>query len=403
MQLSGYIAWRYFFSKDSSNAVNIITGISLLGILIGSAALIIVLSAFNGLESLVKGFYADFDPELKIEVERGKFFALEDIAEEWLTDPNIEAYSYTLEEKALLNFRDREYISTLKGVDSRYLQTNKLQNKILYGEYRLAENLAVTPSVMGAGVAYFLGFSRGDFQEPVTVFLPREGGNRLDPESNFRSSKIFPLGIFSIQPDFDEKYALVPLEYLQKLLNRPGEVSALELKFKAGSRLKKEQKKWQVRLGDDFRVLTRDEQQASFLKVMKTEGLFTFLVFALILGIAIFTVAGSLIMLMFEKRQHLYSLWAMGSSMEQLRASFVRLGILISAIGGLGGLLLGTLIVVAQQYGGLLSVGDGYVVDAYPVELRWQDLLLVSGTVLGLGALTSFISARGISLKLLRS
>ena len=231
MKLSSFIARRYFFAKSSSNAVNVITGISVLGILVGTAALIVVLSAFNGLEELVRGFYNAFDPDIKVTPASGKFFDQEEMARLKLEDEAIAGHSYVLEEKALFTFRDREYIATLKGVDEQYSSINQLPQYIKVGEYQLHEELQVTPSLIGSGVAYYLGFSESAIGKPVQVFMPGEG-DALNPGSSFKTENIYPLGVFSIQPEFDEKYALVPIGFVRDLLDRPSAVSALEIDLK---------------------------------------------------------------------------------------------------------------------------------------------------------------------------
>jgi len=401
LSFSRYIAKRYFFAKSSSNAVNIITAISLTGILVGSAALIIVLSAFNGLEQLVRGFYADFDPDLKVLPLEGKFFEEQAIKQNIAELELFSSASAVLEEKALFNFRDKDHIATLKGVDTNYLSVNNIGEHIPFGEYRLNDKLAIPSAVMGAGVAYYLGFSRSDFQEPVNIFIPKESG-RLSTES-FRSDRIYPLGIFSIQPEFDEEYLLCPLDFCRELLNRPGMVSAIELKVKEGTSIDEAQKRLLATLGDQYLVKNRDQLQAGFLKVMRTEGLFTFLIFALILTIATFTIAGSLTMIMFEKRKNLYTLWSMGTPIKELRRIILQLGLIISLSGGISGIFLGSLVVFGQEHFQWISVGEGYIVDAYPVALKYSDILLVGITVLSLGILSSWLSARRLNLKLLRA
>jgi len=403
MRLGNYIARRYFFSKNSSNAVNIITGISLGGILVGSAALIIVLSAFNGLENLVRGFYQDFDPDLKITALRGKYFVADNVIAKLEQSEGIAYYSQIVEEKALLSFRDREHIATLKGVDTVFTRINNIRNKIIYGDYRINQDLTIEPAVLGAGVAYYLGFSRSDFQEAINIFVPAHSANPLNPSEQFQSEKIFPLGVFSIQPDFDEKYLLVSLAFAQKILNRPEKLSAIELKLDDYENIERVQNELSALLGADYKLENRDQQQAAFLKVMKTEGLFTFLIFALILCIATFTIAGSLAMLTFEKRKNLYTLWAMGTPISELRGIFLRLGLIISAYGGLAGIIIGSAFVLAQEHLNLISIGDGYIVDAYPVSLKFGDVLLVLVTVFALGALTSSLTIRRLDLKLLRT
>lgn len=403
MNLSSFIAKRYFFAKSSSNAVNIITGISVLGILVGTAALIVVLSAFNGLEGLVRSFYNAFDPDIKISPASGKFFDPQKISQLALDEQTVAGYSYVLEEKALLTFRDREYIATLKGVDDNFTQINQVDSFVYRGNYYLNEELEITPAVMGSGVAYFLGFGESAFGLPVQIFLPTEPAGGLDISNSFTTQNIFPLGIFSIQPEFDEKYVLVPLRFMQKLLNQGNMVSALEIDLEEESAIIDFQERLKAELGPDFEVLNRDEQQAVFFKVMKTEGLFTFLVFALILSIATFTIAGSLTMLMFEKRKNLATLSAMGMNMNELRSIFFKEGMVISLSGGIIGLLLGVGIVLAQHYFSLITVGEGYIVDAYPVKLKMSDIFLVGATVLGLSAAVSWFTSRRLRPALLRA
>ncbi len=401
MPISNQIARRYFFSKSSSNAVNIITGISVAGILVGSAALIIVLSAFNGLENLVRGFYEDFDPDLKIVPSSGKFFNEKELIENLNASEGIAFYAKVLEEKALFSFRDKEYIASLKGVDGNYPEVTRIKSKVPFGEYRLDEKLAINPALIGAGVAYYLGFSRSDFQEPINIFIPKES-NGLGNQS-FRSDRLFPLGLFSVQPEFDETFVISDLAFAREVLNRPQDCSAIEIKVAHEASVAEVQSNLTDLLGADFKVLNREEQQASFLKVMRTEGLFTFLIFALILSIATFTIAGSLTMLMFEKRSNLHTLWSMGTPITELRKVILKIGLIISLSGGLGGLIIGAGIVIAQEHFQLISVGEGYIVDAYPVALRWTDVLIVSITVLCLGYLSAWLSARRLNLKLLKS
>lgn len=367
----------------------------------GSAALIIVLSAFNGLENLVRGFYQDFDPDLKVLPTEGKFFEAKASTKIISEQDFISAYSAVLEEKALFNFRDKDYIATLKGVDQHYLDINHLEDHLPYGDYFLDSDETVPTAVIGAGVAYYLGFGRSDFQESVNVFIPKEVG-KISTES-FQSDRLYPMGIFSIQPEFDEQYVLCQLNFAEELLNREGQLSAIEIALLPDADPYDYRDKLQEILGPDFQVLTRDELQAGFLKVMRTEGLFTFLIFALILSIATFTIAGSLTMIMFEKRQNLFTLWAMGTELKELRRIILQLGLIISLSGGLVGIFIGSLVVFGQEHFQWISVGEGYIVDAYPVALKFQDVLSVSLTVLILGYLSAWASARRLTLKLLRS
>lgn len=401
MNFAQYIAKRYFFSRKKSGAVNIITAISVLGILVGSAALIVVLSAFNGLESLVKGFYNDFDPDLKVEVNTGKFFnASADFIEEITLVDGVEAVSFVCEEKALFSFREKEYIATMKGVDHVFGSISNVPQKLQSGAYLNLERNEVTEAVPGAGVAYYLAYSRYDFGEPIQVFVPRKGSGRAGAES-FVSELVYPSGIFAIQPEYDDKFMLLPLSFVQHLLDREGQVSALEIKVAGNSREVQHQIK--ALLPEGYSVKNRDEQQEVFFKVMQSESLFTYLVFALILGIATFTIIGSLTMLMLDKRKDLFTLVSLGSTLKDLRNIFFYEGLIISVFGGGVGILLGSLLILLQQHIGLIGVGEGYAVETYPVEFAFKDVLLVLLTVLVLGGAASWLTSRRLSYKLIGS
>ena len=398
MNLSGYIARRYFFAKTSRNAVNIISGISILGVLVGTLSLIIVLSAFNGLEKLVGSFYSTFNPDLKITPLSGKYFFPKNQKLAQISSlPDVASVSGVLEERVLLSYQDKEHIGSIKGVDGSYAKVTDIEDAIRDGEFRLFFKDSVPALVMGAGVAYYLGYSRNAFSDPVQVFVPRAGASAADFNRAFTSRLTYPTGIFTIQPEFDVKYALTNLDFVRELLNQPGALTALEIEASPGADLNKLKRSLSGIMGDDFAVKDRIEQQAVFMKVMKSESLFTFLVFALILGIASFTIMGSLSMMMLDKKEHLRTLWALGSDLPTLRSIFLKEGLLISGAGLILGLVLGVLAVLGQEHFGWIKLGQGYVVEAYPVVLRFRDVLLVSITVAVLGGLSSWLTSRRLN------
>lgn len=401
MNVSAYIAKRYFFSKQNKNAVNIITGISLLGLVVGTAALIVVLSAMNGLEGLVRSFYNDFDPDLKIGLAEGKYFSADDPKLEKLRQlEGVSKLSYVLEERAILNFRDKEHIVSLKGVDGSFNGVSRIQTAVRSGNYTLSDSSA-QDILMGTGVAYYLGYSRIDLGEPLSAFVLQANASASNFSNAFSSASLTPTGIFSVQAEFDAKYALISLAYLQRLLQRPGALTQLELKVHNYEDIDAVEREVKDLLGPEFKVQNRDEQQEVFYKVMKSEGLFAYLVFALILTIATFTIMGSIAMMMLDKRRDLRTLWALGLSVPQLRKLFFLVGMRIGGGGALIGILFGCGLILVQEYYGLISVGDGYLIEYYPVALKWQDTLLVSATVMGLSSLTAYLSARRLGLGLL--
>lgn len=398
MNLSGYIARRYFFAKSSRNAVNIISGVSILGVMVGTFSLIVVLSAFNGLEELVGSFYSTFNPDLKLSPKSGKYFE---------PDPNkllqlkqlegVDAISQVLEERVLFSFQDKEHIGSLKGVDEAFTEVTGVAGSIRDGEYSLYFTDSTPALVLGAGVSYYLGYGSMSLHEPVQIFVPRSGSSSTDFNRAFSSRMAYPTGIFTIQPEFDVKYAITNISFVRELLNRKEAVSAIELKLQESADVANVKKEIRELMGPEINVKDRFEQQAVFMKVMKSESMFTFLVFALILGIASFTIMGSLSMMMLDKKEHLRTLWAMGTDVPVLRMVFFKEGLLISSAGLVLGLLLGLLAVLGQEYFGWIKLGQGYVVEAYPVVLKIKDVMLVAITVFFLGGLSSWLTSRRLN------
>ena len=398
MNFPFFIAKRYLFSKHTTGAVNIITGLSMLGVAVGAAAMIVVLSAFNGLETLIRGFYNTFDPDLKIELAEGKNLTFdEDIRNRIERTPHVDYLSFILEEKALLRANKKEYIATLKGVDKNYLRVTDFENALVVGEFFPAqpeEDLAI----IGYGVAYHLGISKINMNTAIEVFVPKINASALDPANAVSAKFIYPIGLFSIQPDFDAKYVVVPIEFVQSLVNtKDSKFSSIELKATENADIEQLQKDLQETLGKDFKVLNRDQQQVSIYKVLKTEGLATYAILAFILMVSSFGILGANIMLVLDKKQDIKTLWAMGADDNSVRKIFFLEGLLTSLLGGIGGVILGVLIIVLQLFTGIVGLGEGYVVNAYPVELRFNDITLVLFTVIFLGFLVSVLSTRKLS------
>lgn len=400
MKFIFYIAGRYLFSKKKSRAVNLITAISMTGVAVGTAAMIIVLSAFNGLEDLVRSFYQTFDPDLKVSIDRGKHFTLpEDTLVLIHEIEGIDQISLVMEEKALLRYRDQEYIATLKGVDENYLNTTDMARALTRGKFE-PQNQEVLTAAMGLGVAYHLGVYISDEPVSLDAYVPREGFNpMLDPTQAFTNRKIRTTGFFSVQPDFDVKYVLTTLAFVRELTHSPELISAIEIKLKNPRNEKAVRQKLTDLLGDGYIIENRDEQQALLFKVMKTEGLVTFLILAFILAVASFTILGSLVMLILDKKDDLKTLWNLGASNAQLRRLIRLEGMLIAAVGGFAGLLLGVLLVWLQHQFGLVILGQGYVVEAYPVELRFYDVLLVMATVFTIAWVITWLAAKNLKVQ----
>jgi lipoprotein-releasing system permease protein len=389
-----YIARRYLVSKKRTNAVNLITGISMLGVAVGTAAMITVLSGFNGLESLIRSFYNTFDPDIKVLTEKGKFLPGDSTTYSFLADlDEVADYSLVLEDKALLQFRDKEYIATIKGVDRNYNSTTRFSESITRGDYfgRMTDEVGV----VGIGVAYHLSLARLDFVDPMRVYVPR-GDYKigLDPSSSVNMQPLYPVGIFSVQPDYDIKYVVTPLAYAQKLFNKRGGLSAVEIKLHEGADVDAAKEVITQKLGTGYKVLDRNEQQFTIFRVIKIEGLATFLILTFILTIASFGILGSLIMLILEKKKDINTMRSLGLTKKRIKHIFLAEGLLISSVGCLFGVFLGVTLVLLQDNFGLIALGQGYAMDAYPVELRIGDVFRVFLTVMAIGSLVSWLAVR---------
>lgn len=380
MNLPFYIARRYLFAKKSHNIINIISIISVLGIAAGTMALIIVLSVFNGFESLVTRLFNSFNPDLRITVAEGKTFSTDSLPLQQLRDiSGISCYTGVIEENALLRYHDKQYIVTIKGVSDGYECTSRLNESIVEGEY-LLESGTVNYAIVGQGIAYNMGMVLNDFENPLTLYVPRRSASKtIDPMDAFSMEEIQPSGFFGIQQDFDVKYVIVPLRFAGKLLDYSHRLSALELKVEAGADPEKVQEEIEDLLGPAYIVKNRFQQEEVLFKIMKSEKLAVFVILSFILIIATFNVIGSLSMLILEKKKDIAILNSLGASHTTIRRIFLTEGMLISFSGAFIGLLLGLLVCILQQELGLITIqsSGSFLVEAYPVKIEWADFLWV--------------------------
>ena len=393
------------FAKKSHNIINVISVISLTGVTVGTMALIIVLSVFNGFESLIVSLFNSFNPDLVITVKKGKTFHYGDFpAEEIREIPGVYVLTEVVEENALLKYRDKQYIATIKGVSSEFEEMTGLDTMLIDGEFNLMER-GKPQMIMGAGVSYYLGASLNDKLNPILVYVPkREGRIGIRAEQAFNTERIFPSAVFSIQQDFDTKYAVVPISFARSLLNYNDEVTAVELGVAQGYDAESIKPQVQEILGENFRVKNRFEQQELLYKVMQSEKWAIFLILTFILIIATFNVISSLTMLILDKKKDIAVLHSMGAGNRLIKRIFLFEGTMISIGGALLGLLLGGLISFLQQEFGLISLGGGagtFVIDAYPVKIEIIDFALVFATVIVLGLLAAWFPVRQISVKYL--
>ena len=400
MNLPFFIAKRYFSTKKSSNFVHIISWVSLLGVTIGTAALILVLSVFNGFEDLILSMYNSFDPHLKITSAEGKVFN-PDKVQSVLDNDAIEKSSFVLEEKVLLKYQEKEYIAAVKGVDENYLTLTNFDSLLVDGEYlNKYENTNI--AIVGRGVAYYLSMGVGNMFEQLQVYVPnRNSKTLLNPTTAFKQGSVLPIGVFGIQAEIDEQFIITPLAFIQNLADRENEISAVEIKLKNANEMLALQKELQKELGDIFIVQNRLEQQEFLYKILNTEKLAVFLILAFIMIIATFNIIGALSMLMLDKKKDIQTFRSLGATRNEVQQIFFNKSVLTIIAGTVIGLSVGLGLAFLQQTFGFIGMGNGsFVVDVYPVAIKLNDVLLVSTTVILIGLLASWYPAKILTKKL---
>ena len=398
MNFPFYIARRYLIAKKSHNVINVISAISVAGIMLASFALICTLSVFNGFHDLVESLFRDFDPELKIVPATGKFFSIDDERIRKAQNLDfIDVYTFTLEEQALISYKSKQQIAMIKGVEESYHDLVGIENLLRGKGIFMLEDAVCNYGIMGIGLV-----SRMDCgvspSYPLKLYVPKKEGriSLSNPATSFNQASIYSPGVvFKVdQEKYDDNYVIISLELAQKLTDRTGEASALEIKTVEGTSQRKAIRELEAILGQDFKVQDRLHQQEDVFKVFKLEKFISYLFLTFILLIACFNIIGSLIMLMVEKQQDSKLLSSMGADRKTIERIFITNGVFISLIGAVSGLVLGIIAVVLQQKFGFISLGStgNFIVDAYPVSIRTADILLVLVTVL----VVSFLSVRPI-------
>ncbi|HBF89466.1 MAG TPA: hypothetical protein DDX39_12570 [Bacteroidales bacterium] len=397
-----YIAKRYLFSKKSTNVINLISIISVIGVTVGTTALIVILSVFNGFDSLITSLFNSFNPDLQITVKEGKTFVPDEaIFNQIKTHKAVHFYSETIEDNALLKHKDKQYIATIKGVSDNYVNMSGIDSMIVDGEFLLRDQNR-DYALIGQGVAYYLSIGLNYVFPTISIYVPkRKGSVSLSPENAFNRNSIMPSGIFSIQQDFDSKYVIVPLDFARKLYDYTNEVSAIELKINDYKNVSKVQKEISQILGDKYKVKNRYEQNELLFKIMESEKWAIFLILSFILIIASFNVIGSLTMLIIDKKNDIFILRSLGADYQLIRRIFLFEGWMISFLGAVVGLLLGLFICFLQEKVGLIKLqGSGsFVIENYPVEVHYLDLFYVFATVMLIGFLASWYPVRYITKK----
>jgi ABC-type lipoprotein release transport system permease subunit len=386
MKLALSIARRYLFAKKSQNVINVISLISMLGVLTASMALLVVLSVFNGLHGFVGGLYGNFDPDLKIVPASGKVVSLDSIQVDAIRHlDGVELVSSTLENQALLKFDKRKAPALVMGVDSIFNRISNIDSIIVDGEYQVKykkDNRGVIGAILADQLAL-----RMNFVSPLVMYVPKRTGrvNMMAPQNAFKKEYINPSGIFMVrQAEYDSQYLIINIDQARRLFEYDSSViSSLFVKLKDPYQADDVKQEIEQLVAGQMKVLNREEQHSSFYKVMKVEKLMAYLILSFILAIAAFNVIGTMSMLIYEKKESIFTLKSMGGTQKLITRIFLIEGLLISLLGVIIGLVLGVILVSIQEYFGVIKFyGSGsFLVDAYPVKLVWKDVLLVLSTV----------------------
>ena len=375
--------------------------ISVVGVAVGTMALVVILSVFNGFDSLIKSLFNSFDPDIKITLVEGKTFTPDSIKYAQLKSiQEIEAISETVEENSLVQYGEKQYIATIKGVSDNFSKVVGIKNKMKEGKFML-RNGVVPYAVVGQGVAYYLSLNI-NLTSAIVFYVPRRTAEiSLDPEDAFNKKYVVASGTFSIEEDIDSKYILLPIDFARKILEYDNQVSALEIRVKDGENVDNTRDKIQQIFGANFSVKNRYQQQELFYKIMKGEKWAIFFILSFILIVASLNIIGSLTMLILDKKKDIITLNHLGADWKTIRRIFLYNGWINTVVGAIIGTIFGLVICWLQMsYGFIKLQGSGsFVIDAYPVKILLSDIALILATVFAIGFLTSWIPVRVISKK----
>lgn len=404
-----YIARRYLFSRKSHHTINIISAISVVGVVLATTALVITLSVFNGFSDLVASFFTAFDPQLKISLVEGKTVSSKDSALSRLrSNPDIATYTEVLEDQALIVGTNRQYVVTIKGVDDSFAEQADLSS-LLYGDGEFILHADVLEyGVMGIRLASSLGLGT-HYEGGLPIYAPRRGErvNMANPMQSFNKDELYSPGIvFAVnQTKYDANYILTSIQFARNLFDQPGQVSGIELGLREGVPIRRAQANIQAQLGPRFKVENRYEQQADVFRIMQVEKFIAYLFLTFILLVASFNIIGSLSMLMIDKKADVETLRALGASNPQIGNIFLIEGWLISGLGAILGIIIGLLLCWGQQTFGWVKMGQSagsFLIEAYPVSIHIADIFVIFATVLAVSIVAVWWPVRRMSRNLLK-
>lgn len=393
MNFPFYIAKRYLRSKSTTNAINIITSIAIFGVIIGTTALFIILSVFSGLRTFSYSLLNSSDPDIKISASKGKSFQYtRELDEELISNTNIAAFSKVAEERVFLKYKDKNTIAHIKGVDANYLEVLSIDST-LNGTWidRDYKNTAV----IGHGISYKLSLHIFNLTDPLQIFVPKPGKGFMNMNNAFRSVNTQIIGVYSGSEEFASKYVFTELKVAQELLGyEKNQLTAIELKLRNPDEVDTEAQILRKVLGEEYKIETRAQLNALVYKVINTESFVTYLIFTLIVIIALFNAIGAIIMMIIDKRKNLKTMLNIGATLKDIKRIFILQGFLLSLVGMFVGLFIGMIAVVLQQQFGLLMITETV---PYPVEFQWKNLLIVILTITVLGFIAAIIASSRIS------
>ena len=401
MRLAPFIAGRYLFAKKSHNVINIISAISAIGMAIGTAALIIILSVYNGFDSLISSMMSTVEPDLLITPSTGKVFIPEGETYDWIYDqPSVKSMCCVLQEQVFINYDGKQGLAKAKGVDWVYEDESSLKDYITDGEFKLHKG-DIPLAVVGAGLAYEMQMNPR-FLAPIEIYFPSRTRkiSLANPASAIESIRVWPSGLFSVNTDVDKELMILPIAKMQELLEYENEVSGVEIRLTDNSdtkELKRLQKEISSKLGPDFKVKDRFQQNESLYKMMKYEKAAIYMILIFVIIIIAFNIFGSLTMLIIEKRFDIETLKSLGATEKLIKRIFVLEGWMISLAGLAGGLFLGVLFSLLQQWFGFIKMPGHFVVRAYPIILSWTDVMLTAIGVAVIGYLIALIPAHTLN------
>ena len=395
MRLAPFIAGRYLFAKKSHNVINIISAISAIGMAIGTAALIIILSVYNGLDSLIKSMMSNVEPDLLITPAEGKVFVPEGETYDWIYDqPVVKNMCCVLQEQVFISYDGKQSLATAKGVDWVYEEESTLRDHLTEGEFRLHRG-DIPLAAVGASMAYELGLSPR-FVSPIEIHFPSRTRkiSTANPLSSIETIKVWPSCTFAVNNDIDSELMILPIEKMRELLEYNDEVSAVEIRLTEGTprkELLKLQEEISARLGDGFRVKDRFQQNESLYKMMKYEKAAIYMILIFVIIIIAFNIFGSLSMLIIEKKSDIATLQYLGAQDKLIRRIFILEGWMISLVGLAAGLIVGIGFALVQQHFGFIKMPGHFVVQAYPIILSWSDILMTCAGVAIVGYLIALL------------